>query len=222
MVVNEGDGTIPEVLEILEFLHHVLRTAGTPLPLVEDRNIAEDAGPGASARGLHGREPLHGQDGRHIERHGFDEVQRQALPIGKRPLIKVALHRSVGVGDHMTILRPGESRDVGQIVHTLDEIKDELLPVPAADKVYFRALVLDQLSIEADKHPSERQLHLCIGGADLASEDLRVRVAGCAEETQADEGGLPPIDFLNDDLIGCLRIRLVEHHTLVACALQHS
>src|SRR5207248_3804077 len=75
-----------------------------------------------------------------------------ALPIfGKRPLIKVALHRSVGIVDHMTILRPCESRDVGHIVHSLDEIKDELLPVPAADKVYFRALELDQLSIEADK-----------------------------------------------------------------------
>ena len=59
MVIDEVDGTVAQCLKVFELIHNMLGTARTPLTLVEDGNIAEDAWPRAAARGLHGSKPLH-------------------------------------------------------------------------------------------------------------------------------------------------------------------
>jgi hypothetical protein len=53
MIVDEVHRALPSLLQMLEFCHHVRGAARTPFARVEDRDVAEDARPRASARGLH-------------------------------------------------------------------------------------------------------------------------------------------------------------------------
>ena len=47
VIIDEGDRAVAELLEVSELVHDVLRTAGAPLPLIEDRDVTEHAGPRA-------------------------------------------------------------------------------------------------------------------------------------------------------------------------------
>ena len=96
-----------------------------------------------------------------------------------------------------------------------------MLAVAATDEIHLRALQLDQCGIQLAKTPPKASLHLQVGGANLAGQDLRVGIAGGAEETEADQGRLLPADLLDDDLVRRVRVRLIEHHALVAGAFEH-
>ena len=98
----------------------MLGTPRAPLAFVEDRNVAEHAGPGAASRGLHGREPLHREHRRHIERHRFDKIERQALAIGKGPLIEMAFHRPVRILHDLAVLGPGQPGDIGWVINSFE------------------------------------------------------------------------------------------------------
>ena len=56
---------------------------------------------------------------------------------------------------------------------------------------------------------------------EVAGEDLRVRIARRAQETQTDQCRLLLLDFFDDDFVGRVRIGLVKHHTLMARAFEH-
>ena len=103
----------------------------------------------------------------------------------------------------------------------LQQVKNELFAVPATNEVHLRALQLDQRGVETGKHASKRQLHLAVGGTDLAGEDFGVRITGRTQKTQAHESRLPPLDLLDNDPIGRFGIGLVKHHALVARAFQY-
>src|SRR5579862_803023 len=204
-----------------KFIDDVLWAARPPLPFVEDRNVTEHARPWTATRGLHGREPFHGKDGWHVQGHGFDEVERQTLPVGKWPLVEVAVQRPVGIAHHRAVLGPGHALHALGIAQVGDEVEQELLPVPPADEVYLWALLLDPFGVERGKHTTERQPDVRIGGANLASEDLRIGVARGAQKAQADEAGLLVPDLFDDDVVGRFWVGLVEHHTLVPGAFEH-
>ena len=158
VVVHEVDGAVAVLLELLELRHHVLRAPRAPLALVEDRDVAEDAGPGAAARGLHGGEALEREHGRHVEGHRLHEVEVQALAVRERPLVEVAVERAVRVVPELAVrLLPGHARDRAGIVEALEEIEDELLAVAAADEVDLGALELDELGVEAERRRRRRR-----------------------------------------------------------------
>ena len=108
VVVDEVDRAVAVLLELLELVDDVRRAARAPLALVEDRDVAEHARPRAAARGLHGREALEREHRRHVERHRLDEVERQALAVGERPLVEVA--RPAGGSGCGAACRPSPAR----------------------------------------------------------------------------------------------------------------
>ena len=203
-----------------ELVHHVLRSAGAPLAFVEDRDVAEHARPRTAARGLHRREPLHRQDRGHVERHRFDEVEGQALAVGERPLVESAVQRPVGVVGYRAVSCPRHPRDGLRSFQAFDEVQQKLLAVAAADEVDLRALLLDEPRVQRGEHAAEREGHRGVGGADLPREDLGVRVARGAQETEADEPRALAPDLLDDDVVRRGRIGLIEHHALMPGSLE--
>ena len=221
VVVHEVDGAVAVLLQLLELGEDVLGTARAPLALVEDRDVAEDAGPRAAARGLHGREALARQDDRHVERHGLDEVERQTLAVRERPLVEVAVEHPRRVLAHRARrVLPRHAHHAGRIVEPLDEIEDQLLTVAAADEVHFGHLALDVLGVQRREHAAEGELDIGSGHAQLAREDLGVRIARRREKAHPDEIRLPPEHFRHDDVVRRLGIGLVEEEDLVPRALQ--
>src|SRR5207237_4066224 len=59
MIVDKIDGPVTAFFKVPEFAYHVLGAPRAPLAFIEDRNVAEHAGPRAASGGLHRREPLH-------------------------------------------------------------------------------------------------------------------------------------------------------------------
>lgn len=98
-------------------------------------SVAEDARPGTAARGLHRREALHRENRRHVERHRLDKIERQALAVGERPLIEMALRLPIRVVDHPAVFCPGQPGDRFGIIQIGDEIENDLLVVAPADEV---------------------------------------------------------------------------------------
>src|SRR5206468_11917570 len=109
-----------------------------------------------------------------------------ALTIREWPLIKRTLQSPARVLSHLAVFGPGDAGDVSHVIETLHEVENQLLPIPTADEVHLGALQLDQRRIQAGEHAAERQPHPGIGGANLPSEDLCIRVAGGAEKAQPD------------------------------------
>ena len=192
-----------------------------PLAFVEDRNVAEHAGPRAASGGLHRREPLHRKHRRHIERHRFYKIERETFAIGERPLIEMALHRPAGVLHDLAVLGPGQPSDIGWVIDTFEEIEEQLLAISFADEIHFRTLQFDKRGIQTRKDASKGQFDLRVGGANLTGQDLRVGIAGGTEETEADQDRLLPVDFIKDHLVRRVGVRLIKHHALVACLLEH-
>ena len=128
------DGTVTELRD------YMLRTTGSPLPLVEDRDVAEDAGPGTSPRRLHRCEPSHGEHYRNIQRHGFDIVELQTLTIWKGPLIQVPLGGTIRILDDLAILHPSQACDSLGVFQVRQQIEQQLLAVATTDKIDFGTL----------------------------------------------------------------------------------
>jgi hypothetical protein len=222
VIVHEVDGSVALRLQPLELRHHVLRAARAPLALVEDRDVAEDAGPGAAARGLHGREALQREDGGHVEGHRLDEVQAEALAVRERPLVEVAGQGPVVVvAEPAFRVAPGDAQDAGGIVERREQVEDELLAIPAAHEVHLGTLELDQLRVQAGEDAAKGDPDPRVRRADLARQDLRVRVAGGGEEAQPDQVRLEARDLAQDDVVGRPRVGLIEHQALVPGPLQH-
>src|SRR5207244_11671560 len=135
MIIDACDRSEDQLLEVSDLVHDVLRTAGAPLLIIEDRDVTEHAGPRTPTRGLHAREALHGQDRGHIEGHRLDKIQRQTVAIRERPLIEIALHQAVRVVHDVAVLRPGQPSDVLRIVQMLHQIENELFTITSADKI---------------------------------------------------------------------------------------
>ena len=131
------------------------------------------------------------------------------------------LHGPIGVVDDLSVLRPGQPADVVRIIQTVEEVKNELLAVSAADEVHLGTLQLDERRIEAHEDSAEGQLHFRIGRTDLTGQDFGVGVAGRAEEAQSDESWPAALDLFNDRVVGRVGVGLVEHHAFMARALQH-
>src|SRR6266581_4264214 len=101
----------------------------------------------------------------------------------------------------------------------LNKIENELFAITTADKIHLGALEFDQLGVERREHSAKCQTDASIGGTDLSGQHLCVGIARGAQETKADESWLLPLHLPDDDLVGRVRIRLVEHHALVPCTL---
>src|ERR1700730_18805335 len=129
MIVDEVYRAVALLLQMIEFRDHVRGTARTPFALVEDRNVAEDTRPRASARGLHRGETFHRKDRRHIQRHRLDEVQGETFAIRKRPLVEVALGGAVWIVHDLAVTGPGQSRNRDGILDPLEQVEHELLAV---------------------------------------------------------------------------------------------
>ncbi len=215
MVVDEIHGAVAVLLEVLELGNHMRRAPRPPLAFVENRNVAEHAGPGAPARGLHRREPLHRQHRRHVQRHRLDEVELQTLPVRKGPLIQVALHGAVGVVNHPAVLHPGQAADRLGIVQIRQQIEEELFAVAPTDKIHFRALQLDQGRVQTGEHPAEGELDVLIAGPNLPRQNLGIGIAGRAEKAQSDEIRLFPVDLFDDDVVRRIGIGLIEHDAVM-------
>src|SRR5262249_7389185 len=112
MVIDKINRAVPEMLEVLELLHDVLRSAGAPFAFVEDWNVAKDARPRTAARGLHGRESLQREHGGNVQWHRFHKIQRQTLPVGEWPLVEIAFRFAVRVVDDLAVLGPGQTLDL--------------------------------------------------------------------------------------------------------------
>jgi hypothetical protein len=222
VVVHEVDGAVAVLLELLELRHHVLRAPRAPLPLVEDRDVAEDAGPGAAPRRLHGGEAVQREHGRDVEGHGLHEVEVQALPVGDRPLVQVAGQGPVVVvPEPAARVLPRHAQDPGGVGQVLEKVQEELLAVAPAHEVHLGALELHELWVEADEDAADRDLHPRGRGADLARQDLGVGVARGGEEAQPDEVRPLPLDLAQDRVVRGLGVGLVEHHALVPRPLHH-
>src|SRR5688500_9995315 len=128
---------------MLELIDDVLRAARAPLAFVKNRNIAEDARPWTAARGLHRREALHRQDGRDVERHRFDKIQRQTLAVRIGPLVEVTVQGTVRIVDDIAVFHPSEAGNCGGVVQTLKQVEDELFAIATANEVYLGTLHLD-------------------------------------------------------------------------------
>jgi hypothetical protein len=102
-----------------------------------------------------------------------------------------------------------------------EQVEEQLLAVSLADEIHFRTLQFDQCSVQTCKDASEGQLDLRVGGTNLTGQHLRVGIAGGTEKTEADQGRLLSIDFLDDHLVRRVGVRLIEHHTLVAGLFQY-
>ena len=81
-----------------------------------------------------------GEDRGDVERHRLDEVQREAISVGERPLVEIAIERPVRIVNQLTVLGPGDSGDVGGVVQSLQEVENQLLAVAAAHEIYFGTL----------------------------------------------------------------------------------
>ena len=199
----------------------MLGAAGAPLAVAELGDVAENAGPGAAARGLHGGEAVHGKHQGDIERHGLHKIQLQALAVGVGPLVQVALHGAVRVGDDFAVLLPGEAQDRCGVLHVFQKVQDQLLAVSPADEVDLGTLELHPVGVERGENAPESHLDAGGGGADLPCKDFSVRVAGSAQKTQTDQIGLPFEDLFDDDGVGGLGVGLVEHDAFVALHFEH-
>ena len=125
---------------MVELGYDMLGTARAPLSFTEDGNITEHTGPGATARGLHGGKPLQGQDRGDVERHRLDEVQWEAISVGKWPLVEVAIQRPVGIVNELAVLDPGDSGNAGGVVQSFYEVQNQLFPVAPAHEIDFGTL----------------------------------------------------------------------------------
>ena len=222
VVVDEVDRAVAILPQLLELRNDVGGGPRPPLALVEDRDVAEHAGPGTAARRLHRGEAIQRQHGRDVERHRLDEVERQALAVGEGPLVEIARQRPVRVvAERAVLLLPGDASHRVGIVQALEQIDDELLAVAPAHEVDFLALRLDQRRVQRREHPAERQLDVGIGRAQLPREDLGVGIARGRQEAHADEVRLLPPQLVDDDGVGRVGIGLIEHRDLVAGALEH-
>ena len=133
----------------------------------------------------------------------------------------MAFHRPAGVLHDLPVLRPGQTGHTSRIFEPFEQIEEQLFAVSATHKIHFRTLQFDQCGIQAREDATKGQFDLQVGGANLTGQDLRVGIAGGAEETEADQGRLLPFDLLDDDLVGRIRVRLIEHHTLVPGLFEH-
>jgi len=140
MIIDEPDGLVAECFEVLELCDYMLRTTGSPLPLVEDRDVAEDARPGTSPRRLHRCEPSHGEDYRNIQRHGFNIVELQALAIRKGPLIQVPFRGAIRILDDLAILHPCQACHSLGVFQVRQQIEQQLLAVATTHKINFGTL----------------------------------------------------------------------------------
>ena len=201
VVVHEVDRAVAVLPQMLELRDDVRGAPRAPLALVEDRDVAEHAGPGTAARRLHRREAIQREHRRDVERHRLDEVERQALAVGEGPLVEIARQRPVRVvAERAVLLLPGDARHRVGIVQALEQVEDELLAVAPADEVDFLALRLDERRVQRREDAAERQLDVGIGGADLAREDLGVGIARGRQKAHADEVRLLPPHLLDDDV----------------------
>ncbi len=222
VVIHEVDRAVTFLPQLLELGNDVGRSPRPPLALVEDRDVAEHARPRTAARRLHRGEAIQRQHGRDIERHRLDEVERQALAVGKGPLVEIARQRPVRVvAEGAVLLLPGDASHRVGIVQVLEQVDDELLAVAPAHEVDFLALRLDQWRVQRREHPAERQLDVGIGRAQLPRQDLGVGIARGRQEAHADEVRLLPPQLVDDDRVRRVGIGLIEHRDLVAGALEH-
>ena len=222
VIVDEVDPAVAAFLQMLHLGGDVLRAAAAPLTLVEHRDIAEDAWPGAAAGSLHGGIALHRQHRRHVERHRLDVVERQALTIGKRPLIEIALDRTIDVVPYGAVrLGPGQAGDGVRFGEALEQIEDQLLAVAAANVVDLGALRLHSLGVQGGEDAAESELRVTARGPDLARQNLGIRVGGGRQEAQAHQVRLQALDLLDDVLVGSVGIGLIEHVALVAFPFEH-
>jgi hypothetical protein len=129
---------------------------------------------------------------------------------GSDPLVGAAAAR-------MRLLEPAPIYLVDAVVlRGREQIEEQLLAVSPADEIHFRTLQFDKRGIQTCKDASESQFDLRVRGANLTGQDLRIGITGGTKETEADQGRLLPVDFLNDHLVRRVGVRLIEHHTLVA------
>ena len=136
VVVHEVDRAVAILPQLLELRNDVGGGPRRRLALVEDRDVAEHAGPGTAARRLHRREAIQRQHGRDVERHRLDEVERQALAVGKGQLVEIARQRPVRVvAERAVLLLPGDASHRVGIVQALEQVDDELPTVAAAHEV---------------------------------------------------------------------------------------
>src|SRR5208282_5683803 len=122
MIVDEVDRSIAVRLQVFELGHHVFRATRTPLALIEDRDVAENARPWTAARSLHRGEALHREHGRYVQGHRLDEIEWQSLAVRKRPLVEIALRGPVRVVQDFAVASPGESRDSNRIFKLLGQV----------------------------------------------------------------------------------------------------
>ncbi len=115
---------------------------------------------------------------------------------------------------------PGQAQHRPRIIQVVEQVEDQLLALAAADEIHLRALTLDLERVEGYEHAAECDPDLGVGSTDLPHQDLGVRVAGRRQEAQPDQIGLPARDLVENDLIGRLWVRLVEHQALVAGPLE--
>ena len=122
VVIGEIDRPVAIIIELLHLGQNVLRRATTPLTIGKRRNVAVDARIGATARGLHGAEAIERQHRRHVERHRFDVVDRQAPTVGKRELVEVLNQRSRRVDHDLAVTSPHQAQHRSGIVKVVQVV----------------------------------------------------------------------------------------------------
>jgi hypothetical protein len=136
-------------------------------------------------------------------------------------LIEVPFHWTAGIRHYLAVLHPRQAADRLGGVHLGEEIEQQLFAVTATDEIDFRTLEFDEAGIQTGEHPAEGELDRGVGDADLTGENLCIRIAGRTQEAEADEHRFLFFYFLNNDVVGRIRVRLIEHHTVVSRSFQH-
>ena len=67
-------------------------------------------------------------------------------------MIEVPFHRPIGIVNHLAVFGPGQPADLRRVVHPVQQIEEQLLPIAPTDKIHFRTLIYPLGHILASHH----------------------------------------------------------------------
>ena len=154
MIVGQVEGAIALVVELLQLAQDMLRRTAPPAALAQRRDIAVNTGVGAAPGRLHGAELVQRKHRGHIQRQGFDVVDRQTGAVGIRELVQVPQQWARRILNHFPRVTPDQPRDRAGIVEVFQIVRQKLLTLATANAVNVKTVHQDAVRIQSGKGPA--------------------------------------------------------------------
>ena len=176
---------------------------------------------GTTPGSLYRAELFQRKNGRHIERQGFDVIDRKRGPVGIREPVQIRNERPGNVPDDSFAVTPDEAGNARKVLHVVQVIRQEFFALADSHAVDVRTIVENPIRVHRGKNPADNDRDVLALGLEQPGHAFCRRVGGRGQKRDGNDVRRVFPECLCDVRLLHLRVAGVEHPDLVAVLSQN-